>query len=219
MGPSLTVVGVVKSVRGTGLEQPPDQMIYMPLAATDPRWAPRDFAFVVRASGAPEALAPAITRVLRKVAPAVPLYAGQPMTEVMTHARARTSFLLLLLAAASMIAMALGAVGLFGMCAYMVSLRRREIAIRLALGATPSDVRQLVGRQGAGVAMAGVVCGVAGALAATRVLAGLLFGVSPIDPLTLAGAAAAMFAVAAVATWLPARRAAGVDPAEALRAE
>jgi ABC-type antimicrobial peptide transport system permease subunit len=219
MGPSLTVVGVVKSVRGTGLEQPLDQMIYMPLSATDTRWAPRDFAFVVRASAGPAALAPAITRVLRRVAPAVPLYASQPMTDVMTHARARTSFLLLLLAAASLVTMILGSVGLFGMCAYMVSLRRRELAIRLALGATPSNVRQLVGRQGLLVAIAGILLGLAGALATTRVLAGLLFGVSPLDPATLAAAAIVMLLVAALATWLPARRASGIDPAEALRAE
>jgi ABC-type antimicrobial peptide transport system permease subunit len=194
-------------------------MIYMPLAATDTRWAPRDFAFVVRASGVPTAPAPEITRVLRSVAPAVPLYASQSMTDVMTHARARTSFLLLLLAAASLVTMILGAVGLFGMCAYVVSLRQREIAIRLALGATPADVQQLVGRQGLLVAFAGVLLGLAGALAATRVLAGLLFGVSPLDPATLAAAAIVMLVVAALATWLPARRASGVDPAEALRAE
>jgi predicted permease len=219
MGPSLTVVGVVKSVRGTGLDQPLDEMIYLPIAATDPRWAPRDFAFVVRVSGAPATLAPAIARVLRRVAPTVPLYAREPMTDIVTHAQARTSFLLLLLAAASLVAMLLGAVGLFGMCAYVVTLRRREIAIRLALGATPSEVRQLVGRQGLLVAVAGVLLGLVGALAATRVLAGLLFGVSPLDPGTLAIAALVMLTVAAVATWLPARRASAVDPAEALRAE
>jgi predicted lysophospholipase L1 biosynthesis ABC-type transport system permease subunit len=219
MGPSLTVAGVVRSVRGTGLEQPLDEMIYLPTEATDPRWAPRDFAFVVRTAGAATALAPTIARVLRRAAPAVPLYAREPMTDIMTHAQARTSFLLLLLAAASLVAMLLGAVGLFGMCAYVVSLRRREIAIRLALGATPSEVRQLVGRQGLLVAIAGVLLGLTGALAATRVLAGLLFGVSPLDPATLAIAALVMLSVASVATWLPARRASAVDPAEALRAE
>jgi len=141
------------------------------------------------------------------------------MTEVVAQAGARTSFTLVMLAIASAVALALAAVGIYGVLSYVVSLRTREIAVRLALGARPADVRRMVTRQAVAVAALGAGVGLVGAVAVTRVLAALLFGVSPTDAATMVGAAALLLAVAAVASWLPARRAAGLDPARALRAE
>jgi putative ABC transport system permease protein len=218
-GEWLTVVGVARSVRGTALEQPPDEIIYLPLAARDPRWTARDFAFVVRSRSAPAVIASDVAKAVREIAPAVPLYDTRPMSDRVAHAGARTSFLLLLLGTASVLALALASVGLFGMTSYTATLRRREIAIRLALGARPVDVRRMVVRQGVAAAAVGVVVGLAGALVAARALAALLFGISPADPATLVSAALVMTAVAAVANWLPARRASQLEPAQALRAE
>jgi ABC-type antimicrobial peptide transport system permease subunit len=160
-----------------------------------------------------------MTDALRRLMPSVPLYAARPMTNIVSSARARTSFLLVLFGIASTLALALGAVGLFGISAYLVTLRGREMAIRLALGARPLDVRRMITRQGITLAVIGVVVGLGGAIAATRALAALLFGVSPGDPVTLAAAAALMIVVSAAANWLPAHRAGRIDPAQALRAE
>jgi ABC-type antimicrobial peptide transport system permease subunit len=209
------------------LEQPPEEMVYLPLAiaspgisiAGDTAWTPHDMAFVVRAVGHPEQISTAVRRVVGTLDPALPLYHLQPMTELVSRASARTSFTLLLLGLASAVALLLGAVGIYGVIAYMVSLRTREIGVRLALGAQPVDVRRMVSRQGVTVAAVGVAVGLLGALALTRFLGALLFGVSPTDPMTLSGAAVVLLVVAAVASWIPARRAAGVEPAVALRAE
>ena len=216
-GPWRTVVGVAGNVRGTTLEQPPDETIYVPLTFDDPRWTPASFAFVVRGSASPAALAPPVTRALRALAPTIPLYAARPMADVVAQARARTSFLLLLMGITSGVALALGAVGLFGLIAYVVSLRGREIAIRLALGARPADVSRMVERQAVLVAGVGILAGLAGAIVTTRALASLLFGVAPGDPRTLAAAALTLAVVAAAASRLAARRAARVDPVRALR--
>jgi putative ABC transport system permease protein len=229
-GPWFTIVGVAGDVRGTALESPPDEMIYLPLViapraaegsdpAVDAGWSPRTLAFVVRSDGDPAVVAAAAERAVRGLDPSVPIFAARGMTDVLRAASARTSFTLLLLAIASAVALALGAVGIYGVMSYVVSLRARELAVRLALGAEPAEVRTLVTRQGAALAVLGTGLGLAGALAATRVLAALLYGVSPLDPVALLGAASLLFAVALVATWLPARRAAALDPADALRVE
>jgi hypothetical protein len=232
MGPTgawYTVVGVAGDVRGTALEQPPDEIIYLPLVvalgATDPaatpeiRWTPSEVAFVARTSGSPSAIATRVESALRAIDPGVPTYGGRLMTDIVAQAAARTSLTLVLLGIASTVALVLGAVGIYGVISYVVSLRTREIAIRLALGAQPGDVRRMVSRQAAVVAAVGIVVGLAGALAVMRVLQSLLFDVSPTDPVALAGAATLLIAVSAAASWLPARRAAGLDPAQALRAE
>jgi predicted lysophospholipase L1 biosynthesis ABC-type transport system permease subunit len=225
LGPWFTIVGVAGDVRGTALEEPPDETIYLPLvvapgdAGSDARWTPRDVAFVVRDAGDPSGIAPAVERIVRTLDPSVPVYAMRAMPDVVSHAGARTSFTLLLLAIASSAALALGAVGIYGVVSYIVGLRAREIAVRLALGARPSDVRRMVSEQALIVATAGIAVGVAGAAAATRVMAALLFGVSPSDPATIAGAALLLLAVAAIASWFPAHRASRVEPARALRAE
>lgn len=222
-----TIVGVVGSVRGAGLEQPPEEMVYYPLLTSNPLvtrdsaawWTPRTMAFVVRTAGDPARIAAPAGKVVHALDPTLPLYRVRAVAELVAQASARTSFTLLLLGLASVVALALGAVGIYGVISYVVSLRTREIGVRLALGARPADVRRMVSRQGVAVAAVGIAVGLAGAAALTRVLASLLFEVSPLDPVTLLGAAGVLLVVAFVASWLPARRAAGVDLAQALRVE
>jgi len=237
VGDWYTIIGVAGNVRGTTIEQPPDEMIYLPIvvspavtggmggmggsaAGSDTaRWTPRDVAVVVRATGAPALVATQVEDAVRREDRSIPIYAARPMRDVVSRAEARTSFTLLLLGVASSIALALGAVGIYGVIAYVVSLRTREIAVRLALGARASEVRRMVVGQALLVTLVGIVAGVVGALAMTRVLGSLLFGVSPTDLATLFASATALLAVAWVASWIPARRAAAVDPALALRSE
>jgi ABC-type antimicrobial peptide transport system permease subunit len=130
---------------------------------------------------------------------------------------ARTSFTLVMLAVAGSMALFLGIVGLYGVIAYSVSQRRREIGIRMALGAVKSDVLKMVAGAGIKLALIGVAIGLAGALGLTRFLSGLLYGVKPGDPLTLATVSALLIAVALFASYIPARQAVKVDPLEALK--
>jgi ABC-type antimicrobial peptide transport system permease subunit len=132
---------------------------------------------------------------------------------------ARTSFTLVMLVIAGGMALLLGIVGLYGVIAYSVSQRRRELGIRIALGAGKSDVLKMVISQGIKLALIGVAIGLAGALGLTRFLSGLLYGVTPGDPLTLVAVSALLIAVALLASYIPARQAAKVDPLVALRHE
>jgi ABC-type antimicrobial peptide transport system permease subunit len=141
------------------------------------------------------------------------------MDEVMAESVAQTSFTMVLLAVAATVALFLGAIGLFGVISYVMGQRTREIGVRVALGAARADIHGMVFRQSAGVAGAGVVLGLVGSLALTRMMSAILFGVSALDPVTFVGAPLLLVAVMALATWLPARRAAGVDPVHALRGE
>ena len=229
VGPWYTIIGVTGNVRGTALDEPPDEIIYLPLTvALGPGgpaglpgvlWTPREIAFVVRADGDVARLFAASESAVRALDPSVPTYGAQFMSDVVAQAASRASFTLLLLGIAAAVTLVLGAVGIYGVVSYVVSLRTREMAVRLALGAQPVHVRRLVSRQAMGVALVGVVFGLAAAVAITRVLRAILFGVSPTDPASMAIAALALATVAAVASWLPARRAARLDPAQALRSD
>jgi ABC-type antimicrobial peptide transport system permease subunit len=131
----------------------------------------------------------------------------------------RTTFTLVMLVVAGCAALALGIVGLYGVLSYAVTLRRREIAIRLALGARQRDVRAQFVRSGVVLAGVGIAVGLATAAAVTRFMASLLYEVEPVDPVTYAAVGAALIGIAALASYLPARRASSVDPAESLAAE
>jgi len=224
------VVGVTGDIRGTRLDQPPDETVYLPLVtapgpaaadggAGDARWTPRELAFVVRSSAAPRDVATPVERAIRALTPTLPVYGVRAMTDVVARSTARTSFTLELLEIASLAALLIGAVGLYGVVSYMVSLRAREMAVRVALGAEPGALRRLVLRQAVAVAAFGIALGLGAATVLTRFLSALLFGVAPADPATLLGAVALMSGVAVAASWLPARRAAAIDPASALRAD
>jgi putative ABC transport system permease protein len=141
------------------------------------------------------------------------------MDAVIGRSVARTSFAMLLLGIAATVALLLGAVGLYGVISYVVGQRRKEIGVRMALGARVEQVARMVVRQSLWLAVSGVAVGVAAALAVTRFLRTLLFEVSPSDPLTILGVSLLLIAVALLASWLPARRATRVDPMVTLRSE
>ncbi len=220
--PWSTIVGVVGSVHDAGLEQPAGLAVYVPLVNVGPDgtpWAPRDIAFVVRATGDAAALTGAVRAAVERVAPALPVFRVTPLAQLVSAAMARTSFTLLLLAIAAVIALGIGAAGIYGVISYLVSRRTRELGIRMALGARPGTVRGLVVREAVGDAALGVLAGLAAAAVLTRALGALLFHIGTTDPLALGGAAIVLLATATAASWVPARRAAAVDPATALRAE
>jgi predicted permease len=216
-----TIVGVAGDVRIEGLDQPAAQAAYFPLLVRQDTvtYAPRVLTFVVQTAGDPVAMTSAARRVLQELAPAAPMFEVRPMTAVVSRASARTSFTLLLLAIASAAALLLGAIGIYGVISYMVSLRTREIGVRMALGAAPGEIGRMISRQGLTMAGAGVAIGLLASFALTRYLRALLFEISPTDPMTLGGVALVLLVVALGASWLPARRAARVEPAVALRAE
>jgi predicted permease len=230
VGPWFTVIGVTGDVHGTRLDEPPDETVYLPLVVapgpatasggTDStRWTPRALAFVVRSSASPHNLTLAVERTLRTLAPAVPVYDVQSMAEVVDRSTARTSFTMGLLEVASLAALLIGAVGLYGVVSYMVSLREREIAVRMALGAQPGALRRRVLGQAMAVAVVGIAVGLGVTLLSMRVITTLLFDVAPNDTGTLLGAVVLMGAVALAASWIPARRAAAIDPATMLRTD
>ncbi|HET9983694.1 MAG TPA: ABC transporter permease [Longimicrobiales bacterium] len=209
-----TVVGVVADVRHDALSREPAPHLYLPLA----QHPAREMTVVLRTTGDPAALAAALRRTVASIDPAQPVSDIRGMEDVVAQTVGQPRYRTLLLGLFGAVAALLAAIGLYGVLAYGVARRTREIGVRIALGATSRDVFRLVGADALRLAAAGLALGVAGALAATRMLSGLLFGVRAIDPLTFLAATAGLLAVAAAAAWLPARRAACVDPADALRA-
>ncbi len=151
--------------------------------------------------------------------PSLPIVKLRTMEQVFDDSVPRQRFLSQLLVAFGLVALALAAVGTYGILSYMVTERQREIGVRMALGAGRGQVAQLVMRQGVVMAAIGIAIGLAGALALSRVTASLLFGVSPVDPITFVAVALVIVAVAAVASLIPTRRATRVDPLVAMRAE
>ena len=149
----------------------------------------------------------------------MPLYSVRSLSDVLSRSTARVSFTLALLEIASLTALLIGAVGLYGVVSYVVGLRRKELAVRVALGAQPSALRRRVLVESVGIAAIGIVLGTAGAVFLMRLMTSLLYDVAPSDPATLAGAVIVMTIVAVGASWMPARRAASVAPAEALRSD
>jgi ABC-type antimicrobial peptide transport system permease subunit len=153
------------------------------------------------------------------VNPNLPLANVRTMQEILENSMARTSFTLTMLGIAAIVALVLGAVGIYGVISYSVAQRTREIGVRMALGAARSDVNRLVLGEGVPLIAAGVAVGLLAAFGLTRLMSSLLFGVSPVDPMTFASVSLALGAVALVASYLPARRASSLDPTEALRWE
>jgi predicted permease len=218
------IVGVVGDVYYDGVEQPAPTTAYWPILMnnfeSDPVQLRRTLAFVIRT---PRAGSETLMKEARQAVWSVD--ANLPLADVRTlgyyynKSMARTSFTLVMLAIAGGMALLLGAVGLYGVIAYSVSQRTREIGIRIALGAQQRGLVGMFVRQGLVLAGVGVACGVVVAIAAVRVMASLLFHVSPVDPVTYILVCAGLGATAALASYLPSRRASSVDPVEALRAE
>lgn len=217
-----TVVGVVGDARDTALAVAPSQTVYFPeVAARDSFFSQthRTMALVVRTAGEPTAITSAVQRVVRDMDPTLPLFRVRPMTAVFNESMAQLSFTILILGSAAAVTLILGAIGLYGVMAYVVTLRTRELGVRIALGATPRAVATMMTRQGLTLTVVGIAGGLALFAVLARFLRSFLFGVAPTDPLTLVGASLMLVAIAALASWIPARRASRVDPAEALRAE
>lgn len=223
--PYLRVVGVADDVRAAGLDEPPVEAVYLPVVPPDSvrLWGPvRSMTLAIESTTSrPEQLAAAVRRIVRDLDPGVPVGAVRTMDDVIAahDSISRVSFAMVLLGIAAGVALLLGAVGLYGVIAYVVGQRTGEIGVRMALGARNGQVAGLVVRQSAVLTLAGVGIGVVAALGTVRLLRSLLFGVGTTDPATLAGVSVLLIAVALVASFLPARRAAAVDPVEALRAE
>jgi putative ABC transport system permease protein len=222
--PHSQIVGVVAHVKNYGLDSPgPVQAeMYRPRAQVPDKYQPllaERVSLLVRTFQEPEALTAAVRRAVQEVDPNLPVYSVQTMEQVVSDSVAsqRLSMMLLLIFAA--VAVVLAAVGIYGVMSYAVAQRTHEIGVRMALGAQGGDVLRMVVRQGMLLVLIGVGAGLLLAAALTRLMSGLLYGVSATDPLTFAGVPLLLFVVALIACLVPARRATKVDPMEALRYE
>ena len=212
---SMTVVGVVADVTPVRVDQPPAPEIYWPNRQV-PRWATY---VILRTSSDPASLASAAHRRLQELDPDLSISGFRPLTAQFAGALVYPRFVTLLMTTFAGIALILAAVGAYGVIAYSVERRTREIGIQMALGAARAEILRAVMVQGMMLVTAGLAIGVAGSLAITPVLRGLLAGVEPSDPFTLASVSAVLVVTGLVASFLPARRASGVSVVEALRTE
>ncbi len=213
----LTVVGVADDVRHVGLAVPPRAEIFVNSMQTDLDWSP--VVLVARTAVNPTSLVDAVKAALRAADPSVPVFRANAIEDVIARSMAEPRLYTWLLNAFALAAVVLAAVGLYGLVSFSVAQRSHEMGIRVALGASRSEIVRLVLGEGLGLAAAGTAIGVAAGLAATRLLIGLIAGIEPRDPFTFAIVATALLTCATLASYLPARRAAAADPLTALRAE
>ena len=214
--PWLTVVGIVGRIKQYTLDERDSRIaMYHPHAQVPSR----AMNVVIRAGGDPAALAAEASRQIRAIAPDLPLYNVRTMSERVDESLARRRFAMVLLAVFATLAIGLASIGIYGVMACLVSQGARDIGIRLALGATPRDILMMVVRHGAMVAATGTIAGVVGAIALTRTLEHLLFEVTPTDGVTFATVIGMLACVALAGSYVPARRAANIDPVASLRSE
>jgi ABC-type lipoprotein release transport system permease subunit len=211
----------VKDVKQGGLSEPAGTELYffydqLPRIAG---FAPAQMNVVVQSPRPIGALSPAIRQAVREMDPALPIVQMRTFEDVIGASVTRQRFLSLLLSIFAVVALALAAIGTYGVLSYMVTEREREIGIRMALGAGRGQVLNLVLGQGLGIAAVGILLGIGGAFALSRLTSSLLYGVSPSDPLTYGAVAVVIALVATAACVVPSRRATRVDPLEAIRAE
>ena len=210
------IVGVVGDVKHEDLGAPSSPELYLcNLQAELPSWA----FFAVRSRTEPKALIATVREAMKQIAPEEPIYGMDTMTDRLEYWMSPQKFNSLLLAIFAGLALVLAAIGIYGVIAYSVVQRTREIGIRMALGAERVHVLRLILRQGARIGMLGLLIGTAAAYLSTRALAGMLYGVDPHDPLIFAAIAVSLFVVVVMASYIPARRATRVDPLIALRYE
>ncbi|MBV8844833.1 MAG: ABC transporter permease [Bryobacterales bacterium] len=223
--PWFEVIGVAEDVRITGVHEKAPETVYWRTYGPLPwfenfRNVVREPVFVIRSPRAgTQALAEDLRKAIWSANGNLAIADILTMEQIAGRSMARTSFTLVMLAIAGAMALLLGVIGIYGVVAYTVAQRRKEVGIRLALGADPAAVKGMFLRQGLILSAFGCGVGIVGAMALSRLMASLLFGVKPLDPVTYAVMPAVLLAAAAVACYLPARRAAAVDPVETLRAE
>lgn len=208
-----TIIGIVGDVRSEALSEPVEPFMYIPEA----QWPFDEPTFVIRTAGASTPVATAVREAIKSIDGALPVFDSQPLSAVVAASVNQQRFLVRLLSLFSMLAVLLSAIGIYGVVAYGVEQRRRELGVRLALGASRDRVLGLVLRDGMRLATLGGVVGVLGAVGLTRLLERLLFGVKPVDPWTLGVVTLSLLAVAIVASLAPALRAARLHPTTALR--
>jgi predicted permease len=218
------IVGIVGDVRGQGLNNNPDPIMYVPVAqVTDGVTALNNgiipITWTIRTNVEPYSVSKEIQEALRTASGGLPVAHIRSMEQVRGESTSRTDFNMTLLVIFASLALLLAAIGIYGLMAYSVQQRTQEIGIRMALGASAQDVRKMVVIQGMTLALAGVIIGVAAALGVTRLMASLLYGVTPKDPIAMTSVALLLVGVALAATYLPARRASQMDPVESLRYE
>ena len=226
--PWLTIVGIVANTSTNALAEPaPLPQVYMPVSIAGGPEIPANAligpnvattSYVVR-TAAPIELAGAVRRAVATVDSNLAVAQVRTLQEILDRAAAQMAFTMILIAIAATVALLLGIVGIYGVMSYIVSQRTGEIGVRLALGADPGSVAGMIVRQGGTVAVAGIALGLVGALAAGRLMASLLYRVSPRDPVVFVATTTILLVVALAACWLPARRAARLNPLDALRAE
>jgi predicted permease len=210
-----TVVGVVHHLRHRSLlEELGDQVYFAERQVTR-----NPMAYIVRTTGDPAGLAASVRQVVATLDPTLPVYDLRPLDDYVVGARAAQRFTTIIAGTFAAVALILSAVGVYGVIAYAMTRRRYEFGVRLALGAQPSQVTGLVVREGARLAGAGLLCGLASAAVSARLLQSQLFAISPRDTVSYATAAGLIAIVAIAACWLPARRASAISPLESLRAE
>jgi putative ABC transport system permease protein len=214
--PPSAIVGVVGDTPDAGLDAPPLPTVFMPHAVA-PWWS--FFTYVVRTNGSPEALTAAVRRELRALFPTAAIRNVQTMDTVLRDSVAPARLSMRLIGAFAIVAVITAALGVFGVLSFVVSQRTRELGIRMALGAAPADVRRMVIAYGGRLAVAGLVIGLVGSFALTRLISSMLFGVAPTDPLTFAAVSGILLGIGVLASWLPARRATRIDPIAALRSD
>jgi len=214
----MTIVGVVGDVKHSGLNQPVDPALYSPFSQNDERWR-RWMTLVIRTRTPAAALVEDAKKLVWSMDSEIPVSSIQSMDDLLAVSVAQERFNMLLLGIFAALAVALAGVGIYGMVAYRVNQRTHEIGVYMALGAQHRDVLQLVMKDGVKLGLLGIVLGLVGAVALTRLMVTLLFEVKPTDPATLVGVALFLAAVAMLACYIPARRALSIHPVTALRRE
>jgi predicted permease len=213
--PWVTVVGVVGRVKQYALDS--DSRIAMYLAQA--QYPVRAMNVVIKTASAPENLTATVRKEVRELDPNLPIYGVRTMSDRVGDSIATRRFSVVLLTVFASLALALATVGVYGVITYLVDQGTRELGIRMALGATPGGITNMVIRQGLLLGGIGVAVGIAGALLLTRFLSSLLFGIEPTDPITFVAIGFLMMMVAIISSYIPARRAARIDPVISLRTE
>lgn len=218
---TVEIVGIVPDLKQQSLDRVPPETMYVPLeqvsSGIDVAHAYFPVTWLVRTSGAHPDVAAAIQREMAQIDPTLPFIGFSSMDDRIAGTLTQQRFHMYLIGSCALLALLLAGAGLFGVIAYAVAQRTQEMGVRLALGATPSQLVRMIVRQGAVLAITGIVVGLCGAFAATRVLQSFLFGVSATDPLTFAASAALLLAIALAASFVPAWRVTSLDPALTLR--